>query len=625
MKFKHLSIVMILLSMQVHAQVSINTDGSQPDPAAILDVKSTGKGVLFPRLSVQQINQIPNPPAGLMVFNTDSGKLVLFDGTNWHEFLMGSCVPMPSTADAGIDQVISSGTSTTLQAAVPSIGTGHWSIIHGVGGVFGDTANPASLFTGQTMSSYTLRWSVTTACGTSEDDVNISFMNVEDAIFVSSHGDDANPGTITAPAKTIQHGIALASSTNKHAIYIAEGVYTETVTLASAIDLFGGFDSLTWIRDPALFVTTIHGGTKAVIGSSVNGVLLDGITIHGANATTLNESSYGVFLTNCTGIEIASCSVVSGNGIAGSSGTSGTAGINGYAGSPGQSGCENSTWPCSSCGAPQIGYGSGSSFGSYGGNGGNAGLGPGYGQAGNSGGGAGGGAGGQAGIWYNSNSCFGYKMPGFLGNGSDGQAGIQGTNGAGGTLVGGIQLTGYVPSDGMTGSSGTAGGGGGGGGGGHGGEVGCDSYGSSGGGGGSGGQQGSPGTGGKGGAGSFAVWCFGSQVTVSNCSILTGNGGTGGSGGTGGTGGTGGMGGACGPWTTDQDDGGCGGYGGNGGSGGRGGHGGGGGGGPSIGIMKDAASTVTQTGNSFTLGSAGSGGTSAGNPGQNGTRTNTNF
>ncbi|HTM01562.1 MAG TPA: hypothetical protein VL503_10625, partial [Candidatus Omnitrophota bacterium] len=55
---------------------------------------------------------------------------------------------------------------------------------------------------------------------------------------------------------------------------------------------------------------------------------------------------------------------------------------------------------------------------------------------------------------------------------------------------------------------------------------------------------------------------------------------------------------------------------------GRGGHGGGGGGGPAIGIAYDASSTLTESGNSYALGTAGPGGTSPGNAGAAGAREN---
>lgn len=53
-----------------YTQVAINTTGALPHPSAILDVSSSDKGLLMPRLSSSEMNSITNPAQGLMVFNT---------------------------------------------------------------------------------------------------------------------------------------------------------------------------------------------------------------------------------------------------------------------------------------------------------------------------------------------------------------------------------------------------------------------------------------------------------------------------------------------------------------------------------------------------------------------------
>ncbi len=44
-----------------------------PDPSAMLDVKSTTKGMLVPRMTQAQRNAIANPATGLMIYQTDVG------------------------------------------------------------------------------------------------------------------------------------------------------------------------------------------------------------------------------------------------------------------------------------------------------------------------------------------------------------------------------------------------------------------------------------------------------------------------------------------------------------------------------------------------------------------------
>ena len=51
--------------------VAINTDGSNPVASAILDVKSTTRGLLIPRMTFDQRNDIASPALGLLVYQTD--------------------------------------------------------------------------------------------------------------------------------------------------------------------------------------------------------------------------------------------------------------------------------------------------------------------------------------------------------------------------------------------------------------------------------------------------------------------------------------------------------------------------------------------------------------------------
>lgn len=50
---------------------------------AILDIRSTDRGVLLPRLTAAQRAAIYSPPEGLLVFDTDSNKLCWFTGSLW--------------------------------------------------------------------------------------------------------------------------------------------------------------------------------------------------------------------------------------------------------------------------------------------------------------------------------------------------------------------------------------------------------------------------------------------------------------------------------------------------------------------------------------------------------------
>ena len=70
--------------------VGINNNGSSPDGSAMLDVSSTTKGMLIPRMTFDQRNTIASPSEGLMVFctncGTNEGVLCVYSNGKWTNF-----------------------------------------------------------------------------------------------------------------------------------------------------------------------------------------------------------------------------------------------------------------------------------------------------------------------------------------------------------------------------------------------------------------------------------------------------------------------------------------------------------------------------------------------------------
>ncbi|MBK6966757.1 MAG: hypothetical protein IPH20_23375 [Bacteroidales bacterium] len=68
------------IGLNAFSQVSINTDASAPDNSAMLDVKSTTKGALVPRMTIAQRDAIVNPAKGLLIFCTDNNFIIPIKG-----------------------------------------------------------------------------------------------------------------------------------------------------------------------------------------------------------------------------------------------------------------------------------------------------------------------------------------------------------------------------------------------------------------------------------------------------------------------------------------------------------------------------------------------------------------
>ncbi len=65
--------------------VSINTTGAPADNSAILDISSTEKGILIPRMNSAQREAISAPATGLLVYDTGHDSFWYYDGTQWVE------------------------------------------------------------------------------------------------------------------------------------------------------------------------------------------------------------------------------------------------------------------------------------------------------------------------------------------------------------------------------------------------------------------------------------------------------------------------------------------------------------------------------------------------------------
>jgi hypothetical protein len=93
-KYCLLCFVFLSVAAGLSAQsVGINTDGSAPDSSAILDLKSTDKGVLVPRMTAVQRSAISNPSKGLLVFQTDPvPAFCYYNGLVWINLTNGTAM-----------------------------------------------------------------------------------------------------------------------------------------------------------------------------------------------------------------------------------------------------------------------------------------------------------------------------------------------------------------------------------------------------------------------------------------------------------------------------------------------------------------------------------------------------
>ncbi len=92
--------VLVLLAMACTAQAQV-TIGSDvvPDASAMLDVVSTNKGFLPPRMTTAQRDAIVSPAVGLVIYNTSTNCLNFYNGTGWYSSCGSPAFPLVSALD----------------------------------------------------------------------------------------------------------------------------------------------------------------------------------------------------------------------------------------------------------------------------------------------------------------------------------------------------------------------------------------------------------------------------------------------------------------------------------------------------------------------------------------------
>lgn len=77
-------IIPFIITTAFAQSLAVNTDGSTANASALLDVKSTAKGFLPPRMDSTQRNAIASPTAGLTIYNTSIKAFQCYNGTAWY-------------------------------------------------------------------------------------------------------------------------------------------------------------------------------------------------------------------------------------------------------------------------------------------------------------------------------------------------------------------------------------------------------------------------------------------------------------------------------------------------------------------------------------------------------------
>jgi hypothetical protein len=260
---KKLFLLLALLSClwQASAQVGINSDNSEPDPSAMLDVKSSDKGFLPPRMTIIQRNAIIAPLSGLQIFNSDCFDMQFFNGSGW--------IPMSNTGQMDPPGSINGEASPCMNAN---------GLIYSIDSVANATGYHWTVPAGGTILS-----------GQGTTGIVVNFGSVSGSICVSSYNDCYRSVASCFPVNLIQpDSVSVTISCGSN--LVCEG----TVVVFTA--------------------TPVNGGVLPVYQWMKNGVAISGATSNIFEDAPENLDAYSCSMTSfaqCnTGIQVISNSVI---------------------------------------------------------------------------------------------------------------------------------------------------------------------------------------------------------------------------------------------------------------------------------------------------------------------------
>ncbi|MFA4917324.1 MAG: hypothetical protein WC560_11735, partial [Syntrophales bacterium] len=177
------------------AGVAINTTGNGADPSAMLDVQSDTRGLLIPRMTTTEREQIL-PVTGLMVYNTITNTIEYYNGTEWSK--LETDVPAQPSAITGTASLCDGASGITYSiTAVTGATTYTWSVPSG-----------ASITGGQGTTS------VTVTFGSASGDVSVTANNACGPSSASTLAVTVNPNLPASVSIAANHAGAICAGTS---------------------------------------------------------------------------------------------------------------------------------------------------------------------------------------------------------------------------------------------------------------------------------------------------------------------------------------------------------------------------------------------------------------------------
>ncbi len=295
--------------------VGINATGLAPNNAAILDISSTNKGLLIPRMSTSDINGIQSPPLYLMVVDTSTNCLEMYGYGNW-QTISCLCSGPPSTPAAiNGDTLPCSGETSVIYSVMTVIGVNSytWTVPANATITAGQGTNSITVNMGSIPGNVSVV--ANNNCGSSNASI----------LPVGINNAPSTPGTITGNALAIG-----SSSNNLYSISPVNNAsnYTWTLPAGSFVTAGQGTDSI------LVTFGTISGNISVTAGNSCgtssSSSLAISICNYGPGSQTFNYTGGSQIFTVPCGVSFITIAAWGAAGGVGNQGGN-IGGLGGYA------------------------------------------------------------------------------------------------------------------------------------------------------------------------------------------------------------------------------------------------------------------------------------------------------
>jgi len=344
------ALLIILMSLSHYRSaaqsVGISSGAITPDASSILEMRTTTRGLLIPRMTITERDAISSPATGLMVYNTTTSKFNFYNGSSWIAFFSGSSGVNSITGTTNRIAIGGTAADPTIDIAagylgqssittLGTIGTGVWNstlinpTFGGTGvnngsktitvggnlitsGAFGTTLTSTAttnvtLPTTGTLATLagTETFTNKTISGASNTLTNIATTSLTGTLQAAQF--PALTGDVTNSAGSLATTIASNAVTNAKLAQIATQTFKGRITAAT-----GNVEDLTVTQATAMldvFTSTLKGVTPASGGGTSNYLRADGTwTAPNAkpNWAPITKST-SVTLTNAENFVLGDC------------------------------------------------------------------------------------------------------------------------------------------------------------------------------------------------------------------------------------------------------------------------------------------------------------------------------